>query len=104
MTVTDQSQHRAEFDGRPYYFCSAKCLGKLPNRRATPRRRRPQPVQACGCCRTIYTCPMHPEIRQDHPGNCPNCGMTLELRCPELDEAENPDWSTSAPLLVDACR
>src|ERR1700733_4822002 len=28
----------------------------------------------------IYTCPMHPEVRQDHPGNCPKCGMTLELR------------------------
>src|SRR5205085_10744162 len=28
--------------------------------------------------RTIYTCPMHPEVQQDHPGNCPKCGMTLE--------------------------
>src|ERR1700691_2464589 len=28
----------------------------------------------------IYTCPMHPEVQQDHPGNCPKCGMTLELR------------------------
>ena len=29
---------------------------------------------------TIYTCPMHPEVQQDHPGNCPKCGMTLELK------------------------
>src|SRR5580704_4878115 len=28
--------------------------------------------------KTIYTCPMHPEVQQDHPGNCPKCGMTLE--------------------------
>ena len=40
---------------------------------------------------TIYTCPMHPEIRQDHPGNCPICGMTLEPVMPELDEEENPE-------------
>uniref|UniRef100_A0A809EAT2 Copper-translocating P-type ATPase n=1 Tax=Ralstonia solanacearum TaxID=305 RepID=A0A809EAT2_RALSL len=40
---------------------------------------------------TIYTCPMHPEIRQDHPGNCPICGMTLEPVIPELGEEENPE-------------
>ena len=28
----------------------------------------------------IYTCPMHPDVEQDHPGNCPKCGMTLELK------------------------
>ena len=28
--------------------------------------------------KVIYTCPMHPEVQQDHPGNCPKCGMTLE--------------------------
>lgn len=40
---------------------------------------------------TVYTCPMHPEIRQDHPGNCPICGMTLEPVMPSLDEDENPE-------------
>ena len=40
---------------------------------------------------TIYTCPMHPEIRQDHPGNCPKCGMTLEPVVPPLDDDENPE-------------
>lgn len=40
---------------------------------------------------TIYTCPMHPEIRQDHPGNCPKCGMTLEPLLPELEEDGNPE-------------
>jgi len=39
----------------------------------------------------IYTCPMHPEIRQNLPGNCPKCGMTLELLIPELEEDENPE-------------
>lgn len=40
---------------------------------------------------TVYTCPMHPQIRQDHPGNCPICGMTLEPVMPSLDEDENPE-------------
>jgi P-type Cu+ transporter len=40
---------------------------------------------------TVYTCPMHPEVRQDHPGNCPKCGMSLEPVMPALDEAENPE-------------
>ena len=39
----------------------------------------------------VYTCPMHPEIRQDHPGNCPKCGMTLESVLPTLDDEENPE-------------
>jgi Cu+-exporting ATPase len=39
---------------------------------------------------TIYTCPMHPEVRQNGPGSCPKCGMTLEQTLP-TDEAENPE-------------
>lgn len=40
---------------------------------------------------TIYTCPMHPEIRQNQPGNCPICGMTLEPLIPELEEHDNKE-------------
>jgi len=40
---------------------------------------------------TIYTCPMHPEIRQDAPGNCPKCGMALEPLMPSLDDGDNPE-------------
>jgi P-type Cu+ transporter len=56
-------------------------------------RQRPalEPVTDVTHAGTIYTCPMHPEIRQDHPGNCPKCGMTLEPVLPELQEAENPE-------------
>jgi Cu+-exporting ATPase len=39
----------------------------------------------------IYTCPMHPQVRQDHPGNCPICGMTLEPLMPTLEEDDNPE-------------
>ena len=43
---------------------------------------------------TIYTCPMHPQIRKDHPGSCPICGMTLEPVMPTLDEAEDPELTS----------
>lgn len=46
------------------------------------------PPSAAG---TAYTCPMHPEIRQDHPGTCPKCGMTLEPVMPSLDDDEDPE-------------
>ncbi|WP_205960586.1 copper-transporting P-type ATPase [Ramlibacter rhizophilus] len=58
---------------------------------------------------TVYSCPMHPEIRQDHPGNCPICGMALEPLMPTLDEGENPElvdfrrrfwWTLPLTLLV----
>ena len=39
----------------------------------------------------IYTCPMHPEIQQEKPGNCPKCGMTLEVLMPTLEEGENKE-------------
>jgi Cu+-exporting ATPase len=40
---------------------------------------------------TVYTCPMHPEIRQNRPGNCPKCGMTLEPVMPEQEDDKNPE-------------
>ena len=60
---------------------------------------------------TIWTCPMHPQIRQDHPGNCPICGMALEPLEPTAEEQSNPElidmsrrfWVSSAltlPLVV----
>ena len=49
------------------------------------------PTPAAVAAGTIYTCPMHPEIRQDRPGNCPKCGMTLEPVMPELEEGENTE-------------
>jgi Cu+-exporting ATPase len=56
---------------------------------------------------TVYTCPMHPEVRQDHPGTCPKCGMTLEPVMPALDDDDDPElrdfqrrfWTT-LPLTV----
>lgn len=49
------------------------------------------PGDAAPASGAIYTCPMHPQIRQDHPGNCPICGMTLEPVMPSLEEDDNPE-------------
>jgi len=49
------------------------------------------PLAPAGSAATVYTCPMHPEIRQDHPGNCPKCGMTLEPMLPSLEDEANPE-------------
>ena len=63
-----------------------------------------QPVQG-----TVYTCPMHPEIRQNRPGSCPKCGMTLEPLLPIADEDEHPElkdfyrrflWTLPLTLIV----
>ncbi len=102
MTVTEQSPHRLEHAGRPYYFCSATCRAKFA---AEPARfvpggpamaAAPDPAHAAAPAAapeagTVYTCPMHPEIRQDRPGNCPKCGMTLEPVLPDLEETGNPE-------------
>ena len=88
MTVTEQSEHKLTHEGLPYYFCSAKCQGKFAANplqylvSTAPEDTAPEPAG------TIYTCPMHPEVRQDHPGICPKCGMTLEPIIP-LDEEDN---------------
>jgi Cu+-exporting ATPase len=94
MTVTAQSEHHAEHAGRPYYFCSAKCQTKFvaePQRYANGSTEPDHGDAPAAAARTIYTCPMHPEIRQDHPGSCPKCGMALEPLLPELTDEANPE-------------
>jgi P-type Cu+ transporter len=78
MTVdTATAKHKADHKGHTYYFCSAGCRTKFVAAPAkyldadtTASKQMPQG--------TIYTCPMHPEIRQEGPGSCPICGMALE--------------------------
>ncbi len=91
MSVTADSAFHAEHEGANYYFCSESCEKKF---RADPARyvsASPEVAAEPASAGTIYTCPMHPEIRQDHLGNCPKCGMALEPLIPELDEEENSE-------------
>ncbi len=56
-----------------------------------PGHRHDPPPERAPAGGTIYTCPMHPEIRRNDPGNCPKCGMALEPLLPELTDEENPE-------------
>jgi Cu+-exporting ATPase len=91
MTVDpEKTPHHAEHDGRAYHFCSAKCLTKFavdPERYLSPAAAPPAAPPG-----TIYTCPMHPEIRQVGPGSCPICGMALEPATVTADSGPNPEY------------
>ena len=92
MTVkTADARNKAQHDGHTYYFCSPRCLAKFtaePLRYLKPAAAPAAPAVKPG---TIYTCPMHPEIRQAGPGSCPICGMALEPAEARLDEGPNEE-------------
>src|SRR5262245_670832 len=82
--------HRHIHQGHPYYFCSAGCRSKFaadPTRYLSQRATPAPPVPADA----IYTCPMHPEIRQIGPGTCPICGMALEPELVSAESGPNPE-------------
>jgi P-type Cu+ transporter len=91
MTVDPaKSVHHADHARETVHFCSAKCKEKFvadPKHylKDTPR---PAVVAAEGA---MWTCPMHPQIRQAGPGSCPICGMALEPEAPTLNDAPNPE-------------
>jgi Cu+-exporting ATPase len=91
MTVDETAALRAERAGETFYFCSEHCREKFLSAPATAKHEDKPHGKA------IYTCPMHPEIEQDHPGPCPKCGMPLELKtvAPEVaaDNSELRDMS-----------
>ncbi|HET6375570.1 MAG TPA: heavy metal translocating P-type ATPase, partial [Methylocella sp.] len=89
------SGFQAEYGGGTYYFCSARCKEKFTAEPARYVRDRtpPGPSAPHGEAEngTIYTCPMHPEIRQPNPGNCPVCGMALEPVIASAEEGPSPE-------------
>jgi Cu+-exporting ATPase len=114
MTVAASSQHRVRHDGREFAFCCDGCLetfqadpARYSTQKEVPRHgeaphahghthdrdhgstRRAAPAKKVGAA--IYTCPMHPEVRNDGPGNCPFCGMALEPLEPSHEEGENEE-------------
>lgn len=87
----DGAQHIAEHDGARHYFCSARCKDKfLIDRDLYLSGAHLDAVEEVPAG-TIYTCPMHPEIRQPGPGSCPICGMALEPETVSLDEGPDPE-------------
>jgi len=91
MVEPEKAAHHAEHGGGAYHFCSADCRRTFI---ADPGRyvgeARPAPTIAAG---TMWTCPMHPEIRQDHPGSCPICGMALEPAVATAERGPSPELS-----------
>ena len=89
MTVDPaKSPHRHEHRHRTYYFCCEKCRGKFaaePEKFLKPASAATPPDEA------VYTCPMHPQVRQVGPGSCPICGMALEPMEPVSAAGDNPE-------------
>jgi Cu+-exporting ATPase len=93
MTVDPAtSDHHFDHGGETYHFCSAGCRTKFAaapdqylNKSSSDRHSAAVPEG------TIYTCPMHPQIRQSGPGSCPICGMALEPDLVSFDDKPNPE-------------
>lgn len=89
-----RTAHRIELERVAYFFCSAGCLTRFkadPKKYLAPSSLaavQPAHDQQSG---VIYTCPMHPQIRQQGPGSCPICGMALEPEAPSPEEEESPE-------------
>ena len=108
---TRTAKFRYQVGDGTYYFCSAGCLDKFradPDRYLNPEETASSADAPEG---TIWTCPMHPQIRRDAPGSCPICGMALEPLEPTAEEQANPElidmsrrfWVSAAltlPILI----
>src|ERR1700730_6341366 len=83
------AKHRFSYKGEDYFFCSARCRERFeaePEKFLQPKQ--PEPAAPAG---TVYTCPMHPQVKQIGPGSCPICGMALEPEQVSLDDAPDPE-------------
>lgn len=91
MIVQASSAHQHVHGRERYYFCSKLCKEQFaaePGKYIASKSKKSQAPSKPG---TIYTCPMHPQIRQPAPGNCPICGMALEPETISLDSAPSPE-------------
>lgn len=92
MTVEPgKTPHHADYDGKAYHFCSSSCLTKFKNDPEHWLEPRPETSADAAPAGAMWTCPMHPEIRQDHPGACPICGMALEPEIATADAVPNEE-------------
>ena len=81
---------RSTYEGETYYFCNPKCKTRFDE---DPKKYlvKTETKVSASDAEKIYTCPMHPEVRQKGPGNCPICGMALEPEVVSLEEEQNPE-------------
>tara|TARA_R110002020_G_scaffold48837_22_gene139231 strand:+ start:4517 stop:5692 length:1176 start_codon:yes stop_codon:yes gene_type:complete len=113
-----RTPYHALHGGTNYHFCSAKCRERFIANPVRYTSDAPQHVEVTAPVAvappsdnhaTVYTCPMHPQIRQPGPGTCPICGMALEPEMPSLEEDDNPElrdftrrfwWTLPLTLIV----
>jgi Cu+-exporting ATPase len=88
--LPDTAAGRYDHNGKTYYFCATRCMERFKANPAAFLQTSAEHAQAAPSD-VIYTCPMHPEIRQKGPGSCPKCGMALEPEMAQLDEGPNPE-------------
>jgi P-type Cu+ transporter len=133
MLVTAKSTHHLKHSNETIYFCSVSCKSKFkdnPSKYSALENVAKQSnlatfekmavaldsptslavsAPAIAATGVIYTCPMHTEVRQNHPGNCPKCGMTLEAEMPTLEKGESAElvdfkrrfyWTMPLTILV----
>ncbi|MFA7084596.1 MAG: heavy metal translocating P-type ATPase [Arcobacteraceae bacterium] len=96
MKVSQSSKLHTSFEKQEYYFCSQHCLDKFEknpqeylNKNKTLKHRHSSNQNENSSTFSQYTCPMHPEIIQNKPGDCPKCGMALEPMGVESAKEEN---------------
>lgn len=87
---SEKSQYRCNNEGQEYFFCSVHCLESFKKNPQKYLQKQPQnqPLHVA----TEYTCPMDPQIIQDHPGNCPICGMALESKMIETAPHDDSEY------------
>jgi P-type Cu+ transporter len=78
MAVSGDSEFHFAHAGKTYFFCCEHCLDKFKEHPEAYLQKKIPPAPEAVSNAAAYTCPMHPEVRQDHPGSCPKCGMALE--------------------------
>jgi Cu+-exporting ATPase len=91
MIVKKESRYNSLFKKEKYFFCSQKCLDKFETNPSEYSHLKHTHSNKTFSEDTKYTCPMHPEIIRNKPGDCPKCGMALETMEISKSEEENTD-------------
>ena len=92
MTVSPKSEFHCQYRGATYGFCCEHCLNQFSRHSDYYLGGGPKKRAHAKDAATVYTCPMHLEVRQAGPGDCPKCGMALEPEgVPAIAEVENPE-------------
>ncbi len=105
MTVSKDTPHRARHGEQEFYFCSEGCRKKFianPEHFIHATARKSSAMDADVPAGTIYTCPMHPQVRQVGPGSCPICGMALEPLMPTDSEDDSTLRSVKRKFWISA--